>query len=162
MKGWDGYALTLFGVAVPALPGPTDEWPAWQFQLGGDFDGQVLTIRVDAQAAYRPGVALYAKAAWSQKTGLVKSLEVISDDWDDDDLKMAGYALKRLHGRVPGHGRHGWKDDPDTSWLLLVDQAEDLKHRRPGLNWKDVALNIGLPDRTLREYRRRKRRIQRA
>lgn len=123
LKGWNGYMLTIWGVVVPAPPGPSDEWPGWQFELGGEQDGLTLTVRAHAQAAYRPGLRLSAMVRWSAKRGLVKSLEVLSDDWDKNDLKRAAYALKRLHGRVRQRGR----DEGDGSrWLSDAEALRDI------------------------------------
>jgi hypothetical protein len=147
-KGWDGYALELLGRTADRFPVDNEPWPWWR------FDNFVLETWL--QLAYIPGSPLGARVVWTPHTDVAKSIEVLRDDWSDDDLKDAARGLKLLHGAT-GAGRPfgSREDDPEpdfpnwyaeTYWRLF-----DLHRKRP--SQIEIASDRGISPDTLARRR---------
>jgi len=139
--------LDLRGQLVTA---PAAGSPCWQFTLGWPRDGQVLTLQTLAQAAFKPGIRLYAVVRWMPRTGdLVKAIEVLSDDWGDKDVRAATYALRRLHGLISqraGGRPHGWRAGRSLPGEKLIDwyreASEDYADEMAAPTLRDLAQEL--------------------
>jgi hypothetical protein len=127
LPDWEGYTFELFG-CIPDDPSGRENWPGWE------IDDDILQIWL--QLAYVPGAPVLARIEWHPNTGILSSLQIIRDDWSDDDLSKAGRGLRLLQGlkdRLTRRGRHREYDQANELQLLqelsaaihaLVEQGE--------------------------------------
>ena len=160
--GWEGYELHLWADEVPTIE---DAAPA-AYQFSDGPDAWILTLY--RAYALIPGSPLIATLDVDHSADPGKAvrgyIELTAErEWTNDDLIAAGKALRLLQDAVQANmgGRHRLEDDPDQSWLLIVERAEKLRQDHPDWEWKWIAQKVGVHVSTLREYRRRKRLLNR-
>lgn len=159
---WEGYELHLWGDEVPTIE---DAAPAaYQFSEGPD--AWILTLY--RACALIPGSPLIATLEIDHGAAPGKAVrgyieQTAEREWVNDDLLAAGRALRLLQGAVQTNtgGRHRLEEDPDPGWLLIAVRAENLRRDHPHWEWKWIAQKVGVHVSTLRDYRRRRRLMNR-
>jgi hypothetical protein len=128
MRGWGGYSLDMLGEFVPE---PADSAPSWWF----DGDGIGFCIEIRRAVAWHPPAPMVGVVQWDPGSRIRHSIEVTSNQWDGDDLKAAGRALKLLTATLGRKGKKlgdGARHHGDAALLAELNEAITHVQRSTG------------------------------
>lgn len=165
LSEWAGYSFELVGLLPDDASAPVRA-PFWR--LYDQATGAThFTVNLYRQRVRHGESNLYAEVLHVPVAPPRPGVYGWEGRHNDGDVQHARRALVLLGAieavEAKRAGRFSLEDDPDAGigWLLIVERAEKLRQERPDLEWKWIADKVGIHPATLREYRRRRRLLNR-